>query len=93
MPDREINLDTQVRQGTEGCGDFHELLNDAIDLASDQGQRTWLVSGGKRVAAIVTTEDGELLNRWHGLCTCYGQPDWRDDCPVHGHRAVRDADR
>lgn len=36
----EINLDTSVRQGYEGYSDFYELASDAIDRASDQGQRT-----------------------------------------------------
>lgn len=39
--------------------DYLASLTDAIDLASDQDQMVWLVDEGKRVAAIVTTEEGE----------------------------------
>lgn len=66
----------------------NELL-DAIDLASDQGQRTWLVSGGKRIAMIVTVDDGERLERSEALCIC-SAGGWLDSCPIHGeiHKAA-----
>ncbi len=69
-------------------------LMDAIDLASDQGQATWLTSGGKRVAKIVTTEEGELLDAIDGLCICGPDapglaPGWRHDCPNHGTERAR----
>jgi hypothetical protein len=59
-------------------------LEDAIDNASDQGKRTWLTSGGKRIAMIVTTEDGERLGRLDGTCICPPGGDWLDSCPLHG---------
>lgn len=34
-------------------------LQDAIDLASDQDQSTWLTSKGKRIAAVVPVEQAE----------------------------------
>lgn len=40
-----------------------ENLLNAIDAASDQGQGTWITTGGKRIARIVTVEDGELLEK------------------------------
>jgi hypothetical protein len=39
----------------------YDDLRDAVDNASDQGKRTWLTASGKRVAMIVTVEDGERL--------------------------------
>jgi antitoxin (DNA-binding transcriptional repressor) of toxin-antitoxin stability system len=62
-----------------------ELL-DAIDLASDQGQPTWLTDKGKRIARIVTVEDAELLDALYGLCKCPPDGNWRADCPMHGNR-------
>lgn len=43
----------------------HEVM-DAIDAASDQDRRTWLISDGKRVAAIVPVSDAETLASWYG---------------------------
>ena len=60
------------------------MLRDAIDLASDQGQRTWLMDNGKRVAMIVTVDDGERLERSEALCICPAG-EWLDSCPLHGH--------
>jgi hypothetical protein len=37
-------------------GEGVRALEDAIDLASDQDRMTWLVSNGKRVAAIVPVD-------------------------------------
>lgn len=36
-----------------------EALSDAFDNASDQDRMTWVTRDGKRIAAIVTVEDGE----------------------------------
>lgn len=57
---RELNLDDY-----DAIGDSDEQrrqqedLRDAIDLASDQDQATWLTSGGKVIAAIVPAEQAE----------------------------------
>lgn len=83
---RQLDLDT-IRQGSEGYADRDELLMDAIDLASDQGQRSWVMSGGKRIAMIIPVDDGELLEQVHQLCHC-GPHDWRDDCPLHGAERI-----
>lgn len=42
---------------------FYDQALDAIDLASDQDQRTAITDQGKVIAWIVTAEDGELLGR------------------------------
>lgn len=57
MPDRELD----IRHST--VKDFYDKTMDAIDLASDQDQRTRITSNGKIIAWIVTAEDGELLGR------------------------------
>lgn len=44
----------------------HPKIMDAIDAASDQDRRTWLISDGKRVAAIVPVSDAETLASWYG---------------------------
>lgn len=40
-------------------------LGDAIDLASDQGQGTWLVQDGKRLAKIVPVDEAETAEKNH----------------------------
>lgn len=40
---------------------FQANVQDAIDLASDQDQMTWLVSNGKRIAAIVPVDQAEII--------------------------------
>jgi hypothetical protein len=46
----ELNLDIYIESiSTPG----HRKLRDAIGLASDQDQITWLTEGGRRIAAIV----------------------------------------
>jgi hypothetical protein len=46
-------------------GDWVNDLMDAIDLASDQDQMTWLIDGeGKRIAAIVPVESAETALRF-----------------------------
>ena len=82
----EVSLD-RPWQDKDGRIVSDAEVADAIDLASDQGQRTWLTSGGKRIAAIVTTEDAELLDQLHQLCHC-GPHDWKDDCPLHGAKRI-----
>jgi hypothetical protein len=61
MAENEVDLDD--RRCPE-CGN-RGPLQDAIDLASDQDQMTWMVSDGKRVAAIVPVDwaEYELLIR------------------------------
>jgi hypothetical protein len=54
-----------------------DKINDAIDLASDQDQMTWLTENGKRIAAIVPVEVaefrqgmtrlGETMQKFEGL--------------------------
>ena len=39
-------------------------VNDAIDLASDQDQATWLTEDGKRIAAIVPVDVLEAHLNW-----------------------------
>jgi hypothetical protein len=43
-------------------------LQDAIDLASDQDEGTWLTQDGKRIAAIVPVDMAEYALR-HGYAT------------------------
>ena len=61
--DRELAIDGWL--GGDGPVDA-TVLADAIDLASDQGEITWLTEKGKRVAAIVpvdVAEHGDLAQR------------------------------
>ena len=52
MADRELELrETSLATG--------QAILDAIDLASDQDQMTWITNGGKRIAAIVPVEQAE----------------------------------
>lgn len=43
---------------------YEARVNDAIDLASDQDQATWLTEGGKRIAAIVPVDVLEAHLNW-----------------------------
>ena len=54
--DRELELSAD---GTKDFAVVADELMDAIDLASDQDQMTWLVSDGRRVAAIVPVDQAE----------------------------------
>ena len=60
--DNELNLDAYNPDHDES-GALADLAN-AVDLASDQDKRTWVMSNGKRVAAIVPVDQGEHLERW-----------------------------
>lgn len=57
MSDRELEI------GTGPLDEVGENLLNAIDLTSDQDGRTWITTGGKRIARIVTVEDGERLDK------------------------------
>lgn len=59
MSDREL----EIGNGSGSLVDIGDKLLDAIDLASDQGQCTWITTDGKRIAKIVTAEDGGTLER------------------------------
>jgi hypothetical protein len=50
----EIHIDSVERM-------YADELLDAIDLASDQDQMTWLLSDGKRIAAIVPVSEAEAI--------------------------------
>lgn len=64
MSGRELDLTVLDAQGACAVDD----IQDAVDLASDQDQVTWLTDGGKRVAAIVPVEAAELYEaRFRGL--------------------------
>lgn len=60
MTDRELEI------GTGPLDEVGENLLNAIDLTSDQDGRTWITTGGKRIARIVTVEDGERLDKLNG---------------------------
>jgi len=65
MSARELNAERLLEalgggQQLEGDYECRQELADAIDLASDQGQHTWLTDGdGKRIAAIVPADVAE----------------------------------
>lgn len=54
MPDRELDIDVTRSQLTPYG--MAEALSDAIDLASDQEQMTWIMHKGRRIAAIVPVD-------------------------------------
>lgn len=58
MTDRELELDTPLPSSEK----LLEDLIDAVDLASDQDQATWLTSDGKRIAAIVPVDMAEYAD-------------------------------
>ena len=58
MAELELSAD-----GTKDFAVVADELMDAIDLASDQDQMTWLVSDGKRIAAIVPVDVAEAHER------------------------------
>jgi hypothetical protein len=58
MKELEISHLASVRTGhLDGVGE--QRLLDAIDLASDQNQGTWLLDHGRRIAAIVPVDVAE----------------------------------
>lgn len=60
MADHEIDLS---EDGTKDMAVAADELMDAIDLASDQGQVTWVLSDGKRIAAIVPVDVAEAVSK------------------------------
>jgi hypothetical protein len=62
MAERPAELDLTADWASDAEA-WQERVHDAIDLASDQDEMTWLLSDGKRVAAVVTTEEGEAAER------------------------------
>lgn len=57
----ELDLDGLQADDGSTAENWREKLQDAIDLASDQDQMTWIKSNGRRIAAIVSVADGELV--------------------------------
>lgn len=56
----------ELRLDEFGNADPSELV-DAVELASDQDQMTWVLdSAGKRVAVIGTVDMGDMHERWLG---------------------------
>jgi hypothetical protein len=72
LPELELNelRDTVV---------YEARVNDAIDLASDQDQGTWLTEDGKRIAAIVPVDVLEQHLNW--LREVMTGEQWRDKPP------------
>ena len=62
MTDRELAID---ELGADTPDVVALDMRDAIDLASDQNQITWLTSAGKRVAAVVPVGDAEYTEGFH----------------------------
>ena len=61
MSDRELEISTGP------LDEVGEKLLDAIDLASDQNGRMWITADGRRIARIVTVDDGETLDKLDDL--------------------------
>jgi hypothetical protein len=56
----------ELRLDEFGNADPSELI-DALELASDQDQMTWVLdAAGKRVAVIGTVDLGDMYERWLG---------------------------
>jgi hypothetical protein len=64
------SLDVHVAIGVPGWVEaelaIRIALEDAIDLASDQDQMTWLTDHGKRIAAIVPVDVAERYAQDYG---------------------------
>jgi hypothetical protein len=59
--DAEIDVTPLLDIDEFGKGLARRELVDAIDLASDQGRKTWLMYDGKRIAAIVPVDVAEAV--------------------------------
>ena len=59
MSEHEADIGPLLNTDESGKRHARRKLIEAIDLASDQGQVTWLTDGGKRIAAIVPVDVAE----------------------------------
>jgi hypothetical protein len=51
---------------TETDGQYVNWVDEAVDLAAEQGTVTWVSTEGKLAAVIVPVEAGEAYERWTG---------------------------